>query len=125
VPKFIANSNIKSSPYLNKKVALDSSNEFSGDKGIKKALAEHQAREREREKAREEEDKSLSFNRGEMFLSLKKRQEQHSLLSKELNLLGVAVELRLPAADGSRTVKFTLLKKISESKKTAIFLGYH
>jgi hypothetical protein len=30
VPKFIVNANIKSSPYLPKKISLDSSNEISG-----------------------------------------------------------------------------------------------
>lgn len=34
IPKFIVN--VKSSPYLLKKVALDSSNEISGERGIKK-----------------------------------------------------------------------------------------
>ena len=34
IPKFIAN--VKSSPYLLKKGTLDSSNEISGERGIKK-----------------------------------------------------------------------------------------
>lgn len=34
IPKFIVN--VKSSPYLLKKVSLDSSNEISGERGIKK-----------------------------------------------------------------------------------------
>lgn len=117
VPKFIANANIKSSPFLPKKPSLDSSNEISGERALKK-----HPEQKEKEK---EEEKSLSFNRGEMFLSLKKRQEQHSLLSKELNMLGVAVDLRLVTAEGEKPVRFTLIKKISESKKTCIFLGYH
>lgn len=110
VPKFIANNNIKSSPYLPKKISLDSSNEMSGDKAIKKALAEQQSKEKG-EKG--EEDKSMSFNRGEMFLSLKKRQEQHSLLCKELNMLGVAVDLKLLTYEGEKPIRFTLIKKIS------------
>jgi hypothetical protein len=40
VPRFIANGNIKSSPYLNNKISLDSSNEVSGDAGIKVAMME-------------------------------------------------------------------------------------
>ena len=34
-----------------------------------------------------------------MFLSLKKRQEQHSLLSKEINMLGVVIDLKLITTD--------------------------
>lgn len=48
-----------------------------------------------------------------MFLSLKKRQEQHSLLCKELNMLGVTIDLRLVTNDGEKPIKFTLVKKIS------------
>jgi hypothetical protein len=121
VPKFISNANIKSSPYLPspnaylpKKPSLDSSNELP-------LALRKQADSRDKD----DEEKSLSFNRGEMFLSLKKRQEQHSLLSKEMNLLGVAVDLRLLTPEGEKPVRFTLVKKISESKKTCIFLGYH
>ena len=67
----------------------------------------------------------MSFNRGEMFLSLKKRQEQHSILFKEMNMLGVTVDLKLVTSEGDKSVRFMLIKKISESKKTCIFLGYH
>jgi hypothetical protein len=60
-----------------------------------------------------------------MFLSLKKRQEQHSILFKEMNMLGVTVDLKLVTSEGDKSVRFMLIKKISESKKTCIFLGYH
>jgi hypothetical protein len=44
VPKFIANA--KSSPYLPKKLSLDSSNELSGERAIKKIMANEHTRDK-------------------------------------------------------------------------------
>ncbi len=60
-----------------------------------------------------------------MFSTLKQRQERHSLLCKEINLLGVKVELQGFTPESDILLELTLVKKISESKNTAIFLAYH
>jgi hypothetical protein len=42
-----------------------------------------------------------------------------------MNMLGLKVELKAVTTETDRMLDFILVKKISESKRTGIFLGYH
>lgn len=58
-----------------------------------------------------------------MFLNLKKRQEHHTKLCKEINTLGVTIEVKLLSTDQRQ--ELLLVKKLCEAKNTAIFVAYH
>ncbi len=129
IPTVLSAGNIKT-PFHHK-YHLDSSNELSGEVAVKKPekpkiepLLSQLKKEQEQHESKDHKDhKSLSFNKGEMFLNLKKRQEHHTQLCKELNTLGHSIELKL--LDCDQPLSMLLIKKITESKNTAIFLAYH
>lgn len=56
-------------------------------------------------------------------MNLKKRQEHHTQLCKEINTLGVKIEVKLLIND--ETLEFLLVKKLCESNNTAVFVAYH
>jgi hypothetical protein len=58
-------------------------------------------------------------------MNLKKRQEHHTQLCKELNLLGVKIDIRLLTTQGEKPLEILLINKIIESKHTAVFLAQH
>lgn len=71
----------------------------------------------------QKDKKSLSFNKGEMFMNLKKRQEYHTKLCKEINTLGIRIELKLLCTN--EIVEMMLVTKLCQAKNTAVFQAYH
>lgn len=56
------------------------------------------------------------FNKKEMFSNLKKKQDQHTILSKELNLVCARVQLKVLSSNGNGSdplIEFLLFKKVS------------
>jgi hypothetical protein len=90
---------------------------------LKKEKEHEFKKDKERESKDNKDKKSLSFNKGEMFMNLKKRQEHHTQLCKEINTLGIKIEVKLLSND--ETLEFLLVKKLCESNNTAIFVAYH